>query len=206
MLDQIYSLLLQFNALCNSLKSIPPKWYWLHFMTRVTSKEKSNCSVLVLYCMQAEERVKFFFFNSRPSFKPIILCARNVTFWQCIKARGNLILSLQMVRLLVWPHFGPSTSETGHMSHQPMSNVPSRTFQYLMTTILSKREVQQSLEHTTILPLVALFQGSCLFGCDYYTVWQSSADTGPGGDLVITHSLIDQPNEDCPSIVTVEGK
>lgn len=71
-----------------------------------------------------------------------------------------------------------------------------------MTTILSKREVQQSLEHTTILPLVALFQGSWLFGCDYYTVWQSSADTGPGGDLVITHSLIDQPNEECPSIVT----
>lgn len=46
------------------------------------------------------------------------------------------------------------------MSHQSMSNVPLRTFQYLMTSILSKREVQQSLEHTTVLPLVALFQGS----------------------------------------------
>lgn len=118
----------------------------------------------VLYCMPADERVKFCFFNSRPGFKPLILCVCNVWFWQCIKARGNLMFALQRVRLLVWPHFGASASETGHMSHQPMSNVPSRTFQYLMTTILSKREVEQSLEHTTILPLVALLQG-------WWAVW-----------------------------------
>ncbi len=108
--------------------------------------------------LQAGERVKFFFLNSRPGFKPVIQC--ECWFWQCISARGNLMFATPRVRLLVWPHFGASTSETGHMSHQPMSNVPSRTFQYGMTTVLSKREVQQSLEHTMVLPLVALFQGS----------------------------------------------
>lgn len=118
---------------------------------------KENYYFFLFFCLFV---VGFFCpLSSGPSFKPIMLCECIIWFWQCIRATGNLMFALQGVRLLVWPHFGASTSETGHMSHQPLSNVPSRTFRYLMTTILSKGEVQQSLEHTTLLPRVALFQG-----------------------------------------------
>lgn len=112
-------------------------------------------------------------------------------FWQCIWARGNLMFAPHRVRFLVWPHFGASTSETGRMSYQPTSDVPSGIFQYLMATILSKREVQQSLDYNTVLPLVALFLGSravCLWLLRCLT---KLCPHWPGGALVITHSLID---------------
>lgn len=115
-----------------------------------------------------KKELSFCFFSlfphSRPECELVILCECTIWFWQWIRTRGNIMFAPQRVRLLVWPHFGASTSETGNMSHQPMSSVASRTLQYLMTSILSKREVEQSLEHTTLLPLVALFQGSRAVG------------------------------------------
>lgn len=41
------------------------------------------------------------------------------------------------------------------MPHQPLSNVPFRTFQYLMATAFSEIEVQQSPEDATEMPLDA---------------------------------------------------
>lgn len=43
------------------------------------------------------------------------------------------------------------------MSYQPLSNVPCSVFQNLLTTLLSKGDLQPSLEHTALLPVVVRF-------------------------------------------------
>lgn len=44
------------------------------------------------------------------------------------------------------------------MSYQPLSNVPCRVFQYLLTTLLSMRDLQPSLKYTALLPVVVRFE------------------------------------------------
>lgn len=44
------------------------------------------------------------------------------------------------------------------MSYQPLSNVPCSVFQYLLTTLLSMRDLQPSLEHAALLPVVVSFE------------------------------------------------
>lgn len=43
------------------------------------------------------------------------------------------------------------------MSYQHLSNVPYSVFQYLLTTLLSMGDLQTSLEHTALLPVVVRF-------------------------------------------------
>lgn len=145
--------------------------------------------------LQAEERVKLLFFSlflhSRPGYNPVILCECNIWFWQWIRTRGN-IFAPQRVRLLVWPHFGASTSETGNMSHQRICHLWLQGLYSIWWQVYCLRG---KLSKVLNIPLYCLWwpytrvQG--LFGCDYYSVWQSSAHTGPGAELVINHSLID---------------
>lgn len=44
------------------------------------------------------------------------------------------------------------------MSFQPLSNAPCSVFQYLLTTLLSMRDLQPSLEHSALLPVVVRFE------------------------------------------------
>lgn len=44
------------------------------------------------------------------------------------------------------------------MSCQPLSNVPCSVFKYLLTALLSMRDVQPSLEYIALLPVVVIFK------------------------------------------------
>ena len=154
------SLLLMLLLLCSKLKCSPEEI--LYFYDKVLARNAWTC----LICRALKESFFSNFFYCSSLCRALSLWFHmNIPFdsWQCISPRGNLTSAPQGVRLGVRPHFGASSSETGPMSHQPMSNVPLRTLKYLMTAILSKREVQQSLQHTTPFPAVALFCSSdCL--------------------------------------------
>lgn len=85
---------------------------------------------------------------------PLILGECTIAFDSISRPEGTLYLPHSQRGYRFDPTLGHEP-ETGHMPHQPLSSVPSRTFQYLMATAFSEIEVQQSPEDTTEMPLDA---------------------------------------------------
>lgn len=100
-------------------------------------------------------QMKELFLKFRASF-PVI--QNECWFWQRIRTTGIPMFVPNMVRLLVWPYFRALTRETGRMSYQPLSNAPCSVFQYLLTTLLTMRDLQPSLVHTALLPVVVRYE------------------------------------------------